>query len=227
MRPLGCRKGELLVLKQLRKDFMEGFAEQTPPFFTAMGLCPALAVTTGVLFGFTMGLAVIFVLVGSNIVISLLRKWVPHEVRIPVYTVIIATLVTIADLVLAGTVPAIHKTLGLFIPLIVVNCIILGRAEAFASKNNVLRSTVDGLGYGLGFTWALIVISAIRELLGAGTLADIRILPEGFVPWQIMLTPPGAFITMGFITALITLGRNRAAAKKSEKEKLATTAQVA
>lgn len=215
------------MLKQLRKDFMEGFAEQTPPFFTAMGLCPALAVTTGVLFGFTMGLAVIFVLVGANIVISLLRKWVPHEVRIPVYTVIIATLVTIADLVLAGTVPEIHKTLGLFIPLIVVNCIILGRAEAFASKNNVVRSAVDGLGYGLGFTWALILISAIRELLGAGTLADMSIMPAGFVPWKIMLTPPGAFITMGFITAGITFARNRAAAKKSGKNNAATTAQVA
>jgi electron transport complex protein RnfE len=205
------------VLRDLRRDFMEGFVEQTPPFFVAMGLCPALAVTTGIVFGFTMGMAVLAVLIGSNIVIAAMRKLVPQEVRIPVYTVVIATLVTVVDLVLAGTVPAIHKTLGLFVPLIVVNCIILGRAEAFASKHGVMRSIADALGYGFGYTWALMLISAVRELLGTGTLLGYQVLPQGFVPWQIMLTPPGAFFTMGAITAVITLMRNNVKSQQSAK----------
>lgn len=202
-------------MRQLWNDFREGFAEQTPPFFVAMGLCPALAVTTAVVYGFTMGMAVLAVLVGSNIIVSAIRKYVPQEIRIPIYTVIIATLVTVVDLVLAGTVPAIHRTLGLFIPLIVVNCIILGRAEAFASKHGIVRSIADALGYGLGYTWALMLISAVRELLGSGTILGWRVMPAGFVPWQIMLTPPGAFLTMGGIVVVINVIRNRkeAAAK--------------
>lgn len=211
------------MLRELRRDFLDGFARQTPPFFVAMGMCPALAVTTGILFGFTMGMAVLAVLLGSNILISAMSRWVPREVRIPIYTVVIATLVTVVDLVLAGSMPAVHKTLGLFIPLIVVNCIILGRAEAFASKHGVMRSIADAFGYGLGYTWALILISAIRELLGAGTLLGLRVLPGGFVPWQIMLTPPGAFFTMGAITAVITLVRNRAALKARQAKQLPLT----
>jgi len=196
-------------MRELWDDFREGFSEQTPPFFVAMGLCPSLAVTTAVVYGFTMGMAVLAVLLGSNIVISVIRRWVPSEVRIPIYTVVIATLVTVVDLVLAGTVPAIHHTLGLFIPLIVVNCIILGRAEAFASKHGVVRSIADALGYGLGYTWALLLISALRELLGSGSIVGFQVMPAGFVPWQIMLTPPGAFLTMGTITAIINVIRNR------------------
>lgn len=198
-------------MRRLWDDFSEGFFRQTPPFFMAMGLCPSLAVTTGVAYGFTMGMAVLAVLLGSNILISALRRYVPSEVRIPIYTVIIASLVTVVDMVLAGTVPAIHRTLGLFIPLIVVNCIILGRAEAFASQHSVVRSVADALGYGLGYTWALIMISAIRELLGSGSILGFRLMPAGYVPWSIMLTPPGAFLTMGSIVAVINVLRSRSA----------------
>ncbi|NLN19217.1 MAG: electron transport complex subunit RsxE [Firmicutes bacterium] len=202
-------------MRQLWRDFREGFIDQTPPFFAAMGLCPALAVTSAVVYGFSMGMAVLAVLLGSNIVVSLIRRWVPAEVRIPVYTVIIATLVTVVDLVLAGTVPAIHRTLGLFIPLIVVNCIILGRAEAFASKHGVTRSIADAFGYALGYTWALLLISAVREILGSGTILGLRVMPAGFVAWKIMLTPPGAFLAMGTIVSVINVIRNRSRSRSA------------
>lgn len=219
--------GVELAMRRLWQDFNEGFSQQTPPFFVAMGLCPSLAVTTGVIYGFTMGMAVLFVLLGSNALISAIRRFVPNEVRIPVYTVVIATLVTVVDLVLAGTVPPIHRTLGLFIPLIVVNCIILARAEAFASKHGVVRSLADALGYGLGYTWALILISAVREVLGSGTLLGFGVMPAGFVPWQIMLTPPGAFLTMGAIVTTINVVRRARAAKIQVAQRAEPATQAA
>jgi len=168
-----------------------------------IGMCPTLAVTTTATNGLAMGLSVAFVLVCSSAMISLLRRQIPSEVRIPCYIVIIATFVTVADLFLAAFLPSIHRVLGLFVPLIVVNCIILGRAEAFASKMPVSRSILDALGMGLGFTMALVILGSIRELLGFGTLFGTRIMWEGFTEWVIMILPPGAFFTLGLLVGLI------------------------
>lgn len=162
-------------------------------------MCPTLAVTTKALFGFSMGMATMFVLVSSSVVISSIRKFVPREVRIATFTVIIATFVTCADYFLKANFYAISKELGPYVPLIVVNCIILGRQEAFASKNNALTSLVDALGMGLGFAAVLVLLGSIRELLGSGTIFYYRILGEGFEHWVVMALPAGAFITLGFL----------------------------
>ena len=162
-------------------------------------MCPTLAVTTKALFGFSMGMATMFVLVSSSVVISSIRKFVPREVRIATFTVIIATFVTCADYFLKANFYAISKELGPYVPLIVVNCIILGRQEAFASKNNALTSLVDALGMGLGFAAVLVLLGSIRELLGFGTIFYYRILGEGFEHWVVMALPAGAFITLGFL----------------------------
>jgi electron transport complex protein RnfE len=166
-------------------------------------MCPALAVTTMAINGVAMGLAATAVLVGSNLVISLLRRFIPEQVRIPVFIVVIASFVTIIDLVMAGYFYELHKVLGLFIPLIVVNCIILGRAEAFASKNTVLLSLADGLGMGLGFTLALVILGSVRELLGNGTIFGFTVLSWGFQPALVMLLPPGAFLALGLLLGLM------------------------
>ncbi|MBE3582557.1 MAG: electron transport complex subunit RsxE [Limnochordaceae bacterium] len=191
--------------RTLWKDFMRGAWNESSPFRLMIAFCPALAVTTAVINGAAMGAAVIFVLLGTNIIVSLMRKIVPSEVRIPVYTIVIATFVTVADLVLAATMPSVHKVLGLFVPLIVVNCIILGRAEAWASHVPVARAAADGLGYGVGYTINLLMLGVIRELLGSGTLLGHAVMPAGFVPWRIMLQPPGAFLTIGVIVAVFNL----------------------
>lgn len=190
----------------LWQDFLRGVWTESSPFRLMIAFCPALAVTTAVANSLAMGAAVIFVLVGTNLMVSLMRRQIPREVRIPVYTILIATFVTIADLVLAATVPNIHHVLGLFVPLIVVNCIILGRAEAWASHVPPDRALADGLGYGIGYTISLVLIGIVRELLGSGTLLGLRIMPAGFVTWQVMLQPPGAFLTMGVIVGLFNLG---------------------
>ncbi|NLY50700.1 MAG: electron transport complex subunit E [Firmicutes bacterium] len=185
--------------------FFNGVINENPTLRLVIGMCPVLAVTTAVVNGFWMGVAVIFVLTASNILISLLRNVTPAQVRIPFFIVVIATFTTIADLVLAAFQPDIHATLGLFIPLIVVNCIILGRAEAVASRNTVPLSIMDGLGMGTGFTLALIILASIREILGAGTWFGLPVMPEGFEPAVVMILPPGAFVSLGFLLGAMNL----------------------
>lgn len=199
------------------KEFIKGFWSENPIFRLVLGLCPTLAVTTTAENGIGMGLATTFVLVCSNTVISSLRKFIPTKVRIPSFIITIATFVTIVDLVMNGYFHALHKSLGLFIPLIVVNCIILGRAEAFASRNSVGISIVDGLGMGLGFTVSLFVIGTVREILGNGTFLNFPVFGDSFLPLLLMVLPPGAFIVLGVLLGLM----NRvelAMAKRSGRE---------
>jgi electron transport complex protein RnfE len=184
-------------------EFTKGLVKENPLLRLVLGLCPALAVTTMAINGVAMGLATTAVLVGSNLVISILRRFIPTQVRIPVFIVIIASFVTIIDMVMAGYFYELHQVLGLFIPLIVVNCIILGRAEAFASRHPVLLSLADGLGMGLGFTLALIILGSVREILGNGTIFGVSIFASGFEPALIMLLPPGAFLALGLLLGLM------------------------
>lgn len=192
--------------QSLGSVFTAGIIRENPLLVLLLGMCPSLAVTTSVMNGLGMGVAVIFVLMCSNIVISLLRKVIPSAVRIPAFVVVIASFVTIVDMVMEGFAPDLHAALGVFIPLIVVNCIILARAEAFASKNSILASAIDGLGMGLGYTLALVLVSAVREILGNGSILGINILGEGFAasPVLIMILPPGGFLTLGIIIAIMT-----------------------
>jgi len=185
----------------LTGEFTKGIWKENPIFRIMLGFCPTLALSTKAINGIGMGISVIFVLVFSNLFIAALRNVIPSRVRIPCFIIIIATFVTMVDLVLAAYTPGIYKALGIFIPLIVVNCIILGRAEAFASKRPVWDSIVDGLGMGLGFTLALVVIGIIRELLGNGTIFDINIFGAGFKPALVIIMPPGGFIVLGFMLA--------------------------
>ncbi len=189
------------------KEFSKGFIKENPVFIMALGLCPTLATSTSVENALGMGLAVTFVLTCSNIIISLIKDLIPGKIRIPCFIVVIASFVTIVDLVMNAYTPAIHKSLGLFIPLIVVNCIILGRAEAFASKNKVLPSIMDGLGMGLGFTLALTLIASIREILGAGQWLGMNVMPLEYIksPMLVAILAPGAFIIMGLLMGLIKL----------------------
>lgn len=189
----------------LAREFTKGFIRENPVFRIVLGLCPVLAVTTSLKNGIGMGLAATFVLVGSNVIISLIRKGIPAKVRIPCYIVVIASFVTVVDLVMAGYTPELHKNLGIFIPLIVVNCIILGRAEAFASKNSVGRSFIDGLGMGLGFTFALAITASVREIIGTGKIWDLVLLGSKYNPVLIAILSPGAFITLGFLIGLFNL----------------------
>lgn len=197
------------------KTLLNGLIKENPTFVLLLGMCPTLAVTTGVTNAIGMGLSTAAVLVCSNVVISLLRNFIPNKIRIASYIVIIAGFVTIVEMLMNAYVPALAGSLGIYIPLIVVNCIILGRAEAFASKNNVLHSALDGAGMGLGFTCALVLISSVREILGAGTLAGIPLFGEGFQPVSIMILPPGAFLTLGILLAVInTISNKRKQAKE-------------
>ena len=190
-------------MKQLRKIFMNGIIDENPTFRMVLGMCPTLAITTAVSNGIGMGLAVTFVLVFSNLVISLLRKAIPDQIRIPAFIVVIATFVTIVQLVVKAFVPALDAALGVFIPLIVVNCIIFGRAEAFAFKNKPIPAIVDGLGMGIGFTIAITLISAVRELFGAGTLLGAQVMPAGYMPMDLLVKPAGGFIVLGLLLALM------------------------
>lgn len=194
----------------LNKEFLKGFIRENPVFVLLLGMCPTLGVTSSAINGLGMGLATTAVLIGSNVVVALVKDLIPDKVRIPAFIVIIASFVTIIDLVMAAYVPALHAQLGLFIPLIVVNCIILGRAEAFASKNRVLASVVDGLGMGLGFAFALTLLGSVREILGAGAIfgAPLPFLAEN--PILIFIMPPGAFIALGFLIAVVNSLRERA-----------------
>ena len=191
----------------MKNILKNGIIYENPTFVQVLGMCPTLAVTTSLKNGLGMGLSVTFVLVLSNMIVSLLRRIIPQKIRIAAYVVIIATFVTVVDLVLKAYVPSLSKSLGIFIPLIVVNCIILARAEAFASKNTVVKSAVDGLGMGLGFTIALALISAIREILGNGTIFDISLGISS--PAIIMILPPGGFLTLGLILGIINVCKNR------------------
>lgn len=181
----------------------EGFWKNNAVFKQVLGMCPTLAVTTSAINGIAMGLASTAVLVCSNIAISLIRNFIPSKVRIPSFIVIIASFVTVIDLVMNAYLHEIHKVLGLFIPLIVVNCMILGRAESFASKNSPLKAVADGVGIGFGFTFALFLLGSIREIFGNGTILNISITPEQFQPAIAMILPPGAFIALGFILFFI------------------------
>ncbi len=189
-------------MKKYLDRIVNGIFKENPVFMLMLGMCATLAVTVNAVNGIGMGLSTMAVLVLSNLIISLLRKVIPAGVRMPAYIVVIATFVTIVQLLIKAYLPALDKSLGIFIPLIVVNCIILGRAEAYASKNGPLLSVCDGIGMGLGFTVALTVIGAIRELIGAGTLFGMSVMPEGYVPVSILVMAPGAFFVLAILAAL-------------------------
>ena len=185
------------------KHFTNGFLKENPTFVLVLGTCPALAVTTSGINGLGMGAATTFVLIFSNIIIAMLKNFIPDKVRIPAFVVVIATFVTIVDLVMQAFTPDLYKALGVFIPLIVVNCIILGRAEAFAQKNTVFASLLDGIGMGIGFTLAITLMGSIREVLGNGSIFDIKFLADDAKTILIFIMPPGAFITYGFLIAVV------------------------
>ncbi|MDP2236345.1 MAG: electron transport complex subunit E [Bacteroidales bacterium] len=182
------------------QNFTKGFIKENPVLILLLGLCPALGVSTSAINGLGMGLATTFVLVSSNLVVSLVKSFIPDKVRIPSFIVIIASFVTVVELVMQGFVPALFDQLGLFIPLIVVNCIVLGRAEAFASKNTVKSSVIDGLGMGLGFAFALTMLGAVREILGSGAIFSIKLIPGDMM--LVFVLAPGAFIALGYMIAL-------------------------
>ena len=184
------------------KVFLNGILKENPIFVLVLGMCPTLATTSSAINGMSMGLATAFVLLSSNVVISLLKSFIPDKVRIPAYVVIIATFVTVVEMVMQAFVPALFESLGIFIPLIVVNCIVLGRAEAFASKNNVFKSALDGLGMGLGFTFALTLLGVVRELLGTGNVFGYSLYSDQYGMLLFVLAP-GAFIALGYLIAVI------------------------
>lgn len=188
--------------KSIGQEFAKGLWDENPVFRQLLGLCPTLAVTNAVINGLAMGMATTFVLIFSSLVVSSIKKLIPSQVRIASYVVIIATFVTVADRFLAAFFPPISKSLGPYVPLIVVNCIILGRQEAFSSKNTVGRSLIDALGMSSGFVLAMLLLSAIREILGMGTFLGYQVMGPWFEPWIIMILPPGAFITLGILLAL-------------------------
>jgi Na+-translocating ferredoxin:NAD+ oxidoreductase subunit E len=196
--------------KTLRQELTKGFLTENPVLRLVLGTCPVLAVSTTVQNAIGMGISASIVLICSNTVISALRKVIPSKVRIPAYVVVIASFVTIVQMLVKAFAPAVDEQLGIFLPLIVVNCIILGRAEAFAGKNAVLASAIDGVGMGIGFTAALLGMSIIRELIGAGTLAGFQIMPVSVTPMAIFILPPGGFFVYGLLMALA----NRLAEKK-------------
>jgi len=188
--------------KSIGEEFVKGLWDENPIFRQLLGLCPTLAVTNAVINGFAMGMATSFVLILSSLMVSSIKKLIPTQVRIASYIVIIATFVTVADRFMAAFFPPISKSLGPYVPLIVVNCIILGRQEAFSSKNTVGRSLIDALGMSSGFVLALLILSSIREILGAGTFFGYQVMGPWFKPWIIMILPPGAFITLGILIAI-------------------------
>ena len=203
---------------KMSSEFLNGVFTENPIFRLLLGMCPTMAVTTAAINGIGMGLAATFVLIGSNTVISILRKFVPDEVRIPAFVLIICTFVTMVQMLLQAFVPSLYESLGMFIPLIVVNCIILARAEAFASKNGVLASAVDGAGMGIGFTLALTLIAGIRELIGAGTIFGVSVFGGGYEPMLVMILPTGGFLTLGILMGIINALAQRTEKKRIKKE---------
>ena len=195
------RRKETIAMNSNLKIIINGIVKENPTFVLLLGMCPTLATTSSAINGMSMGLATMFVLIAANAVVSLLKNLIPDMVRIPAYIVIIAAFVTVVEMVMNAYVPALADSLGIFIPLIVVNCIVLGRAESFASKNNVFASALDGIGIGLGFTLALTLLGAVRELLGTGKIFSLTIFPENFGALLFVLAP-GAFIALGFLIAI-------------------------
>ena len=202
--------------KTVKSVFLNGLISENPTFRLVLGTCPTMAVTTSAINGVGMGLAATFVLIGSNAVISLLRKFIPDKIRIPAFIVVICTFVTMVQMLLQAFIPSLYESLGLFIPLIVVNCIILARAEAFASKNGVLLSAVDGAGMGLGFTVAITLMGAIRELIGAGSVFGISVLGSAYEPMLLTILPAGGFIVFGLMLFVINLITGKIEANKKE-----------
>ena len=192
-----------------KKILLNGILHENPTFRLVLGMCPTLAITYQAANGVAMGLATTFVLVFSNLVISLLRRWIPDQIRIPAFVIVIATFVTVVEMVMHAFLPDLYDTLGVFISLIVVNCIIFARAESFAFKNRPFASVLDGLGMGLGFTLAITLLSCLRELLGAGAVFGAHVLPEGFQPMAIAVQPAGGFILLGLLLAAVTALSNR------------------
>ncbi|WP_374047588.1 electron transport complex subunit RsxE [Aminobacterium sp. MB27-C1] len=208
-----------MIIERLKN----GIIKNNPTFVQVIGMCPTLAVTTSAENGLGMGLAATVVLMGSNVVISALKRLIPDEIRIPAFIIIIATFVTLIQFFMQAFLPALNKALGIFIPLIVVNCIILGRAEAYASKNSVLPSLFDAIGMGLGFTLALVVLGSIRELLGTGTVFGMSLLPATYNPALIMILAPGGFLTLGMLMALINFINMK---RKKENERISRYADA-
>ncbi len=201
-----------------KNDLTKGIWRENPVLVQLLGLCPALAVTNSVANSLAMGLATTFVLVGSSVLVSTVKRLVPTEVRISTYILIIATFVTVADMLLQAAVPDVHKELGAFVALIVVNCLILSRQEAFASKRPVGRSVLDALGYSTGFMIALVIMGAVRELLGNGSLLGFSVFGPSFEPWVVMILPPGGFLTLGLVLLLLAWVKERGTASDAEAE---------
>lgn len=203
--------------RSLKSVFLNGLITENPTFRLVLGTCPTMAVTTSAINGVGMGAAATFVLVGSNVVISLLRNFIPDKVRIPAFITVICTFVTMVQMFMQAFLPSLYAALGLFIPLIVVNCIILARAEAFASKNGVAASAVDGLGMGIGFTVAITLIGIIRELIGSGTVFGLQVFGAAYEPMLLMILPTGGFLVFGLLLGVINLIGAHNAKKKEEK----------
>jgi electron transport complex protein RnfE len=195
-------------MKKLLYEFLKGIAKENPTFVLVLGLCPTLAVSVSVINGIGMGIAATFVLLGSNIIISLIKNIIPDRIRIPCFIVVIATFVTITELIMKAYSPALNRALGIYVPLIVVNCIVLGRAEAYAQKSGVIDSLFDGLGMGIGFTWALILISAIREFSGTGKILGHDLI-KGFEPASVMAMPTGALLVIGLLLGFFNVLKGR------------------
>jgi len=200
--------------RSLFQELTKGIIKENPVGRLLLGLCPALAVTTSLVNGIGMGLAATFVLLSSNTIVSMIKGIVPKKIRIPIFIVVIATFVTIVEMIMAAFAPALHRALGMYVPLIVVNCIILGRAEAFASKNSVFRSILDGVGMGIGFTIILAIIGSIREVLGDGKILGFPLFGPDFEPVLIMILPPGAFFIIGILLGVLRLSDLRREKKK-------------
>ncbi|MFC1674450.1 electron transport complex subunit RsxE [Candidatus Omnitrophota bacterium] len=197
-------------MKKLFNELLKGIIRENPTFVLLLGLCPTLAVSVSVVNGIGMGLAATFVIIGSNLIISSIRKVIPHKIRIPCFIVVIATFVTIAEFMLKAYSPALNRALGIYVPLIVVNCIVLARAEAYASRHSLLDSLFDGLGMGIGFSLALILISAIREFLGSGKILGATLI-KGFEPVFVFAMPAGALLVIGLLLGLFNILRSRRA----------------
>ena len=195
-------------MKKYFKEFLRGIIKENPTFVLVLGLCPTLAVSVSLINGFGMGIAATFVLLGSNIIISLIKNFVPDRIRIPCYIVVIATFVTITELVMKAYSPALNRALGIYVPLIVVNCIVLGRAEAYASKAGVINSLFDGLGMGVGFILALLLISGIREFLGVGKVFGYTLI-KGFQPILVLAMPSGALLVIGLLLGFFNVLKNK------------------
>ena len=203
---------------QLRGVFVNGIFNENPVFRLVLGTCPVIAVTTSVTNAIGMGMAATLVLLGSNLVISAMRSFIPNKVRIPAYMVVISTFVTIIQLLMQAFVPALYEALGIFLPLIVVNCIILARAEAFAGKNAVMPSIADGIGMGIGFTFALILISAVREFFGTGSIMGFQLMGASFEPVLLFILAPGGFLVFGLLLGIINAIVDKRKSNKESKE---------